>query len=83
MEHNQNSSTEIRDKPQDAGSVQSNNEVSNILWAHPKGIKPRAIHRHFGPFPARPEKVFHIDNNGQVIMVFLLNMEDFDGEVRN
>ena len=43
--------------------------------------KPRAIHRHFGPFPSRPEKVFHTDFNGRVKMGYPLNMGDFDGEI--
>ena len=81
MEHNQNASTEIWDKPQGAENVQSNNETLNISSAVPTGIKQGAIYRYFWPFPARPEKVFHIDHNGQVKMGLPLNMQDFDGEV--
>ena len=43
--------------------------------------KPGAIYRYFKPFPARPEKVFNIDHNGQVKMGLLLNMQDFDREI--
>ena len=43
--------------------------------------KPGAIYRYFGPFPARPGKVFNIDHNGQVKMGLPLNMEDFEGEI--
>ena len=73
--------TETQDDPQGAESVQNNEEVLNILWEGANVDKPPVIHRHFGPFPARHEKVFHIDNNGQVKMGFPVNMEEFDGEI--
>ena len=81
MEHSQNPSTEIWDKPEGAENVQSNNQVFNILSAVPIGIKPGAVYRYFGPFPTRPEKIFHIDHNGQVKMGLPLNMKDFHMEV--
>ena len=56
MEHSQNPSTKIHDKPQGAENVQSKNEVLNISLAIQTGEKPGAVYRYFGPFSARPEK---------------------------
>ena len=83
LEHNQNSNTKNWDDPQGAESVQNNEEASNILWEGANVVKPQKIHRHFGSFPARPERVFHIDKNGHIKMGFPVNIEEFEGEVDN
>ena len=83
IEHSQNPSSKIHDNAQGAENVQSKHQVLNITSAVQTGEKNGAVYRYFGPFPARPEKVFHIQHNGHVQMGLLQNMEDFEGEVGN
>ena len=79
IEHSQNPSFEIHDNPQGAENVQSKHQVLNITSAVQTGEKNGTVYRYFGPFPARPEKVFQIQHNGHVQMGLQQNMEDFEG----
>ena len=74
--------TQRRDVPQGAEALHTNNIMKEIYGTECKTTQNQCfVQSHFGPYATQSTK-FHIEINGEVKLGYLLNIDNFEGEVK-